>query len=229
MSIAQDEKIYRAIAIDGPAASGKSTVARLLAERLGVAMVNTGAMYRAIAWEAIQRKVDPRDGEAVREMLAELEIVCGILDGKSTIVINGMGGAEGLRSEEVNAAVSAVAAVPEVRSLLVARQRELLHVGDLVMEGRDIGSVVFPETPHKFYIDASEEVRMKRRSAEGLTDAVAQRDRADSERKTSPLVVAEGASVIDSSELSIEEVLDEVLTLLRTQGWFENDLLSTEE
>ena len=210
-----------AIAIDGPAASGKSTVARELAERLGVNMVNTGAMYRTLAWEAVRRGLDLHDQEAVAAMAGGVRVECGVAGGQSTITINGEDPGEALRSAEVNAAVSAVSAVPAVRTLLVACQRDLLRFGDLVMEGRDIGSVVFPDTPYKFYIDASEEVRMKRRRAEGQEDAVAQRDRQDSQRKTSPLVVAEGAHVIDSSELAIEDVVAAVLARLRTQGWFE--------
>ena len=111
-----------------------------------------------------------------------------------------------------------MAAVPEVRELLVAKQREYLELGSLVMEGRDIGSVVFPDTPYKLYIDASEEVRMARRSAEGLTDVVSKRDAEDSKRKTSPLVVADGAAVIDSSEMDIDEVVETALDQLRVQG-----------
>lgn len=224
MSEVKKRDRFRAIAIDGPAASGKSTVARLLAERLEVAMVNTGAMYRAVAWEAIRRGIDPQDADGIGRMLGELEISCGISQKKSTITINGESDSEALRSEKVNAAVSSVAAIPEVRTLLVEKQRELLQIGDLVMEGRDIGSVVFPDTRHKFYIDASEEVRTKRRSAEGLSDAVAERDRKDSQRKNSPLVVAEGATKIDSSDLSIEEVLELVVEHLREQGWFEKTI-----
>lgn len=210
-----------AIAIDGPAASGKSTVARELASRLGVNMVNSGAMYRAIAWAAQQRGIDPANHDGVVRMLDEIEVACGVCGGQSSITIDGEDPGEALRSAEVNAAVSTVAAIPEVRELLVARQRDLLAHGDLVMEGRDIGSVVFPDTPFKFYIDASEEVRMKRRSAEGLTDAVGKRDREDSQRKTSPLVIADGACVVDSSEMGIEEVVEAVLAGLRERGWFD--------
>ena len=219
-------KQFRAIAIDGPAASGKSTVARMLSEQLDLAMVNTGAMYRAVAWEVVRRERDPRDEGAVKALLGELDVVCGIAEGISTISIDGNSDEEALRSPEVNAAVSAVAAISEVRELLVAKQRELLQIGDLVMEGRDIGSVVFPETPYKFYIHASEEVRMKRRKAEGVSDVVGQRDREDSQRKASPLVVADGAIVIDSSEMTIEEVVAEVRSRLHELGWVENEMTS---
>ncbi len=207
-----------AIAIDGPAASGKSTVARRLAERLGLIMINTGAMYRAIAWATIRKGVDAADPEAVKAMLAEIELSCGVNNGGSTILIDGMDPGEALRQDPVNARVSKVAAIPEVRELLVAKQREYLTLGSLVMEGRDIGSVVFPNTPYKLYIDASEEVRLARRSAEGLADVVSQRDAEDSKRKASPLMVAEGATVIDSSEMDIDEVVETALDTLRSQG-----------
>ncbi|MBT7959201.1 MAG: (d)CMP kinase [Akkermansiaceae bacterium] len=207
-----------AIAIDGPAASGKSTVARKLAQRLGLIMINTGAMYRAIAWATIQRDVDVQDPDAVVAMLDEIDLACGVRDGGSTIMIDGVDPDEALREDAVNLLVSAVAAISEVRVLLVAKQREYLTLGSLVMEGRDIGSVVFPDTPYKLYIDASEEVRMARRSAEGLADVVSKRDAEDSKRKASPLIVAHGAVVIDSSEMSIDEVVEAALITLRKQG-----------
>ncbi|MDG0995097.1 MAG: (d)CMP kinase [Akkermansiaceae bacterium] len=207
-----------AIAIDGPAASGKSTVARKLAQRLGLIMINTGAMYRAIAWATIQRDVDVHDPDAVVAMLDEIDLACGVRDGGSTIMIDGVDPGEALREDAVNLLVSAVAAISEVRVLLVAKQREYLTLGSLVMEGRDIGSVVFPDTPYKLYIDASEEVRMARRSAEGLADVVSKRDAEDSKRKASPLIVAHGAVVIDSSEMSIDEVVEAALITLREQG-----------
>jgi cytidylate kinase len=207
-----------AIAIDGPAASGKSTVARRLAERLGLIMINTGAMYRAIAWTTIQKGVDAADSEAVIAMFDGIEVTCGVHNGGSTILIDGIDPGEALREDPVNARVSKIAAIPEVRELLVAKQREYLTLGSLVMEGRDIGSVVFPNTPYKLYIDASEEVRLARRSAEGLADVVSQRDAEDSKRKASPLIVAEGATIIDSSEMDIDQVVETALRTLRTQG-----------
>lgn len=216
-------KTHHAIAIDGPAASGKSTVAKVLAQRLGLIMVNSGAMYRAVTWEVVRQGVDPGDSSAVVDLLKTLEVKCGVKDGHSTITIGGVDPGAELRSDAVNAAVSKVSAVPEVRDVLVASQRDLLRLGDLVMEGRDIGSVVFPETPFKFYIDASEEVRRQRRAAEGQQDAVGERDRQDAQRKTSPLVVAEGAVVIDSSELGIEEVVEKAVDVLKQRGWFERE------
>jgi cytidylate kinase len=209
---------FYAIAIDGPAASGKSTVARRLAERLGLIMINTGAMYRAVAWATLQKGVDVSDAEAVAEMLAAINLSCGVKDGQSIILIDGVDPGDALRENEVNARVSQVAALAVVRELLVAKQREYLKLGSLVMEGRDIGSVVFPDTPYKLYIDASEEVRLARRSAEGLADVVSKRDEEDSKRKNSPLIVADGATVIDSSEMSIDEVVDAAMVELQAKG-----------
>ncbi len=207
-----------AVAIDGPAASGKSTVAKIVAKRLGLIMVNTGAMYRAVAWATIRDGVDVDDASAVVEMLDNVVFSCGVEDGLSTILVDGFYPGEELRQNGVNQRVSGVAAIPEVRALLVDKQREYLKLGSVVMEGRDIGSVVFPNTPFKVYIDASEEVRLARRSAEGLNDAVAKRDAEDSKRKISPLKVADGAVVIDSSEMGIEEVVDAVMQVLRDKG-----------
>lgn len=209
---------FFAIAIDGPAASGKSTVARRLAQRLGLIMINTGAMYRAIAWATLQKGVNAEDAQSVASMLGEISVTCGVKDGQSTILIDGVDPGNALREDQVNARVSRVAAVPEVRDLLVEKQREYLKLGSLVMEGRDIGSVVFPDTPYKLYIDASEEVRLARRSAEGLADVVSKRDEEDSKRKNSPLVVAEGAAVIDSSDMNIDEVVDAALAELQSRG-----------
>jgi len=209
---------YYAIAIDGPAASGKSTVARKLAKYLGLIMINSGAMYRAIAWASIQKGVDATDSSAVIGMLDEIEVSCGVRDMDSVILIDGIDPGDALRADDVNSRVSAIAAIPEVRDLLVAKQRDYLKLGSLVMEGRDIGSVVFADSPYKLYIDASEEVRLARRSAEGLADVVSQRDAEDSQRKVSPLMVAEGATVIDSSEMTVDQVVEKALELLQAKG-----------
>ena len=209
----------RAVAIDGPAASGKSTIARRLADSLGMVMVNSGAMYRAVTWQLLQSDYDPRDPDQVLAGLAEMEIICGKENARSTITINGRLLEKELRGEDVNNSVSFVAAVPEVRARLVQLQREYLAKSDVVMEGRDIGSVVFPETPYKLYIDASEEVRRARRAADGEADAVAARDKQDSERKTAPLKISEGAIVIDSSHIGIDEVVAQAKKSLIKLGW----------
>jgi cytidylate kinase len=208
------------ITIDGPAASGKSSVARLVAERLGYTYVNTGNMYRAMTWAVLDAGIDPAsDPASVATFSASAPIDCTVTDGQTTITIAGhLLTAEELNSDPVNRAVSHVAAVLEVRNALVAAQRALQSIGPLVMEGRDIGSVVFPESPFKYYIDASEEVRSARRRAQGHADQVAERDRIDSTRKASPLIIPNGATVIDNSHLTLDQAVESVLTSLKSQG-----------
>jgi cytidylate kinase len=207
-----------AIAIDGPAASGKSTLAKRLAKRLGLLMVNSGAMYRAVTWKVLQEKLDPADSAAVVDLLSKLEFTTGAENGLSTILVDGIDPGEELRSEAVNSNVSAVSAIPEVRDKLVALQREYLTHSSLVMEGRDIGSVVFPETPYKIYVDAAEHVRAARRMHIGEVDSVAERDAADSGRDTSPLVIPEGATILDTSDHTIESGVEEAIDILKQQG-----------
>lgn len=207
-----------AIAIDGPAASGKSTLARCLAEQLGLIMVNSGAMYRAITWKALQENIDPHDAPAVIALLDRIEIQCGHDGVMSTITIDGIDPGDELRSEAVNANVSAVSAIPEVRKVLIALQRGYLKHSSIVMEGRDIGSVVFPDTPYKIYVDASEEIRAARRGGDGEVDSIAKRDAADSNRKTAPLIVAEGATILDNSDHTIESGVVAAIGILKQQG-----------
>ncbi|GAA5128382.1 (d)CMP kinase [Luteolibacter yonseiensis] len=207
-----------AIAIDGPAASGKSTLARRLAQRLGLVMVNSGAMYRAVTWKALQENIDPADSAAVVAMLDRISIHCGETGMTSTITIDGVDPGDELRAEAINSNVSAISAIPEVRTLLVDLQRNYLDHTSVIMEGRDIGSVVFPDTPFKIYVDADEAVRSARRSHVGEVDSVAKRDAADSERKHAPLVVAEGAVVLDTSHHTIESGVDAAIEILKQQG-----------
>jgi len=209
---------HRVVAIDGPAASGKSSVARELARQLGFDYINSGAMYRAATWHALQRAIAPGDGDAVTRLLETSRIDCHPNDTGSRILIDGVDPSEHLWSDRVNDAVSLVSSIPRVREILVAKMRACAGDRDVVMEGRDIGSVVFPATPYKFYIDASPEVRLRRRIAQGQRDHIATRDRADSSRLTSPLVVAEGAHVIDSSDLTIEGVVSEIMGQLKMKG-----------
>lgn len=209
----------RAVAIDGPAASGKSTVAKRLAESLGLVMVNSGAMYRAVTWQVLQEGIDPGNSAAVREAMSQMQINCGVRNNLSTISINDRLLTTEIRSSEVNKHVSKVASIPEVRERLVAMQRDYLGEYDVVMEGRDIGSVVFPDTPFKLYVSASEEVRAARRAKEGESDEVAKRDAEDSNREASPLKVADGAIVIDSSDLTIDGTVDAAREALIKLGW----------
>ena len=207
------------VAIDGPAASGKSTVAKQVAKAIDLVFVSSGEMYRAFTWHVLEKAVDPGDTAAVIALLEKTTFESGESNGVGTVSVNGrrLSRTE-MSAPEVNDSVSAVAAVPEVRERLVAEQRAYAKRRGVVMEGRDIGSVVFPDTPWKFYIDASPEVREQRRRAEGITDSVVERDRKDSSREASPLVVADGAMVVDSSDLSVEEVVARVLEVIREGG-----------
>lgn len=206
---------YPAIAIDGPAASGKSTVAKRVAKCLDYTFVNTGAMYRAYTWYMLKKGIDIADAEAIAACVEEAPLSYGTQDCQSIILYEGRELGDELVSEAINNAVSAVAAVPAVRTFLVKKQREYRQQTPVVMEGRDIGSVVFPDTPYKFYIDASEEVRAARRMAQGLTDSIAERDKKDSSRKTAPLIIAEGAFVIDSSNMGIDDVVEAVVSRIK--------------
>ncbi len=219
MTPATDHPCGQAVAIDGPAASGKSTIAKRLAERLGLMMVNSGTMYRAVTWKALREGIDPSDAAAVGAMLDRSRLACPVEGRDVSFTIDGVNPGGELRGETVNAHVSAIAAIPAVRARLISLQRACLEHGNLVMEGRDIGSVVFPDTPFKIYIDASEEERQRRRGCEGLADPVSARDAADASRATAPLVVAPGATVIDTTHLSIDAAVDAVIASLRALGF----------
>lgn len=208
-------QLYPAVAIDGPAASGKSTVARLVAAELGYTFVNSGAMYRAFTWYALQKHLDLADAAALVKAIGDFKLECRIEDARCELYLDGVHLDEQLSSTEVNSNVSRVAAVAELRSHLVQMQRDLRKLGAVVMEGRDIGSVVFTDTPLKFYIDASPEVRAQRRAAQGIIDSISERDRQDSSRATAPLTIAEGAIVIDSSHMNQQQVADAVVAHIK--------------
>ena len=212
----------RIVAIDGPAASGKSSVARELARQIGFDYVNSGAMYRAVTWHILQHGIDPADSGAIVRLLEESRLDCDLVHGDSRISIDGIDPIEHLRDDRVNDEVSRISSIPRVREILVAEMRGYAKDHDIVMEGRDIGSVVFPETPYKFYIDASPDVRLRRRIAQGQRDEIAARDRADSSRRASPLIIAEDAHVIDSSNLTIEGVVGEIIGRLKMKGLIVN-------
>jgi cytidylate kinase len=206
------------IAIDGPAASGKSSVARGLAHRLGFSFINTGAMYRAATWQVLRSGIDPHSATAVANGLATAVIRTGFENHHSFIEIDGFRPNEELRAEAVNRAVSAVSTVPAARERLVAEFRALARTSNCVVEGRDIGSVVFPETPYKFYLDASPEERQRRRNAQGQCDEIASRDRQDSSRRTAPLTIANDAMVIDTTPLDLDEVIAVIHEALLAKG-----------
>ena len=200
----------RVVAIDGPVGSGKSTVAKAVAERLGVPYLESGAMYRVVAWAAVNRGIDPEAGEEVTALAAELDMEIG-----ERIVVAGADVTGELRSPEVGRAVSAVAATEGVRTELVRRQREWVEEhGGAVVEGRDIGSVVFPDADLKVFLTASAAERARRRSLDETADDLARRDLLDSTRAVSPLIVPQGAVVVDTTGRPIEEVVDEIVAML---------------
>ena len=212
------DSAHRVVAIDGPAASGKSSVARALAKQIGFDYVNSGAMYRAVTWHVLNHNVPPGDAAAIIQLLENTRIDCTLDRDGSHILIDGVDPSAHLCDDQVNDNVSLVSSVPRLREILVEKMRGYAVDHDIVMEGRDIGSVVFPETPFKFYVDASPEVRVQRRRAEGQRDEIATRDRADSSRATSPLIVAPDAEVIDTSTLTIDGVVNEIMRRLKQKG-----------
>jgi len=209
---------HQIIAIDGPAASGKSSVARALARRLDFVYVTSGAMYRAMTWLVLERNIPPNDAPAIERLSETAPITCELRDRDSLMLIGGVDPEPFLREDRVNENVSLVSSVPRVREILVDHLRRYAEANDLVMEGRDIGSVVFPDTPFKFYIDASPDIRLRRREAQGQRDRISARDEADSSRRASPLIIAEDAHVIDSSNLTIDGVVGEIIGRLKLKG-----------
>ena len=212
------ESAHRVVAIDGPAASGKSSVARALARQIGFDYVNSGAMYRAVTWHVLEKNVPPGDAAAIVRLLSATRIDCTLEGNGSRILIDGVDPSAHLRDERVNEEVSLVSSVPRVREILVEKMRGYARDHDVVMEGRDIGSVVFPDTPYKFYLNASPVVRLQRRAAQGGRDEIAIRDRVDSSRPVSPLIIAKDANVIDTSHLTIQEVINEIVSVLEKTG-----------
>ncbi|NQU12069.1 (d)CMP kinase [bacterium] len=217
------------VAVDGPSASGKSTVSRLVARELGFNYVDSGAMYRAVTWKAVGDGVDVNDLVSVLALLKRIRIEFEVVDREARILIDGVHPGEELRRPEVADRVSVIAAIPEVRGVLVGHQRALTRFGSLVMEGRDIGSVVFPHTPHKFYIDARASERAKRRQqdfaamkvdtdAASVAAALARRDQLDSQRAVAPLQIALGATVIDNSQNTAEQTARIIVDRIRQHG-----------
>ena len=209
---------HRVVAIDGPAASGKSSVARELARRLGFVYANSGAIYRAITWHLLEKGITAEDFDGVVQALESASITSCLLGGDSRILIDNVDPAEHLRDSRVNESVARVSRLPAVREIVAKKLHDNARSDDLVVEGRDIGSVVFPNTPYKFYVDASPEVRFQRRAAQGERDEIALRDHADSSRPVSPLVIAKDAHVIDTSHLTVEKVVCEILARLKETG-----------
>ena len=208
--------------MDGPSGSGKSSTSRGVARRLGLRYLDTGAMFRAITWWMLQHDVDVNDAAAVASHSHHPVLVSGTDPEAPTITVDGKDVAGPIRSPEVTAAVSAVSAVPEVRARLLQDQRTIIGAGGIVVEGRDIGTVVAPDAAVKVYLTADPEARAERRTAEMAgTDVTAtredllRRDRYDSGRATAPLAMAEGAHHIDTTPYTLDEVIEQVVALVQ--------------
>jgi cytidylate kinase len=209
---------FHVVAIDGPAASGKSSVARELARRLRFVYVNSGAIYRAITWHILEKGIHAEDLDRITQALDSAAITSCLWDGESRVLIDNVDPTDHLRDDRVNESVARVSRLPVVREIVAKKLHDTARSEDLVVEGRDIGSVVFPDTPYKFYVDASPEVRLQRRAAQGERDEIALRDQADSSRPVSPLVIAKDAHVIDTSYLTVEKVVGEIFARLKEMG-----------
>jgi cytidylate kinase len=210
----------RVIAIDGPSGAGKSTIAKGIGKRMGFLHVDSGSLYRIMTLAAIKAGIDCNDEEAVAAGCDKVDVRFVVKDGAVAALVEGKEPGDAIRTAEINAHVSPVSKVPEVRERINIWLRGMRELGDIVVEGRDIGSVVFPDTPARFFLNASAEARAIRRHLEEVAKGIAtqtveevkasllNRDKIDSSRKTAPLKIPEGAIVIDSTNLSIEEVLD---------------------
>ena len=217
------------VTVDGPSASGKSTVAQRVAIALGYRHVDSGSLYRAVTWHVLEAGASPADGQAVAGLIRQLPVELEASADRIRFRLGGRLVGEEIRAPAVAASVSAVAAIPAIREWVNGVLRRTPELGGVVMDGRDIGSVVFPHAAHKFYLDASPEVRARRRHAEqagdgaggglsGVLDALARRDAQDKGRREAPLAVPAGARVIDTGPLSLDEVVRQILALIQQEG-----------
>jgi cytidylate kinase len=193
------------IAIDGTSASGKSTNAKLVAKALGYTYVDTGAMYRTLAWHCLKSGADVQSEKAVAAACRKWKTSMECVNGSVRLLVDGYFPEKEIRTAEVSAAVSHVAAVHKVRQWMKTTQRDCVKFGNLVMEGRDIGTNIFPETDYKYYLDAHIEERSRRRAAEGVQENLAARDTRDSQRASAPLMIALGARVINNSAMTSDQ------------------------
>ncbi len=208
------------VAIDGPSGSGKSSTSRGVATRLGLRYLDTGAMFRAITWWVLEQGIDVHDAAAVAARVEEPVLTSGTDPAQPTIHVDGTDVAVAIRGEAVTGAVSPVSAVPEVRARLLQLQRETIGTGGIVVEGRDIGSVVAPDADVKVYLSADPAARAARRAleeggsdVEATRDSLLARDKIDSSRATAPLVVPDGATHIDTTDFTLDQVIDQVVAL----------------
>lgn len=220
----------KVIAIDGPSGAGKSSVSRIVGKRLGFLHVDSGALYRIMTWQCLEHGVDTSDPAAVAAFAKSVEVECRPEDGAIAYYVGGELPGNRIRTPEINAHASAVATVREVRDRITAILRSLVAHGDLVVEGRDITTAVFPDSPARFFLTASAEARARRRRKEELDKGIANqsedavkasllaRDAVDSTRKYAPLRKADGVLEIDSSDMTLDQVVDAVLSAL-PEGW----------
>ncbi|MBR6022692.1 MAG: (d)CMP kinase [Kiritimatiellae bacterium] len=216
------------VAVDGPSASGKSTVSRRVAQAVGFLYVDSGAMYRGITWKCVKEGIDVKDAQEVTNLLIRIKMELVVKDRAVTYLIDGEDPGQEIRGEAVRERVADIAAQQPVRVYIVSKLREMTKFGSLVMEGRDIGSVVFPDTPFKYYLDADPAERARRRHAElqqsegvdieKITKSIVNRDKKDSSRATSPLQIALGAKIINSTGMGIEQVVGIIVDDLRAAG-----------
>jgi cytidylate kinase len=208
------------VAIDGGAASGKSSTSRAISERFHLLHVDTGSFYRAVTSELLRRGLTPADLTHVKSVVSDLRLDTRVQGRSAAMEISGRVPGEEIRSPEVNAAVSHFAAIPELRAALLAYQRGQADVArshgfrGLVMEGRDIGSIIFPDADFRFFLHADPAERVRRRAEQGQHDQVAERDRLDTQRKNAPLTCPSGAFDLDSTHLTLEEVVDKISALI---------------
>ncbi|MBG9983723.1 (d)CMP kinase [Aerococcaceae bacterium DSM 111022] len=215
------------IAIDGPSSSGKSTVAQIIAKRLGITYIDTGAMYRAVTVAVLEENVNIENNEEIEKILSNIKIQFKWVENKQHIYLNDKDVSEKIRSTKVTSNVSAVSALKAVRELLVELQREIASTNSVAMDGRDIGTVVLPNAEYKFFFTADARVRAKRRfeenkaagrldqTLEELTELIIKRDKYDSNREISPLKQAEDAIVIDSTNMTVDEMVENVLGYIK--------------
>jgi len=205
------------IAMDGTSASGKSTNAKLIAKALGFVYVDTGAMYRTLAWYCLKHGVDVNDEKAVATACRKWKTTLECVENHVRLLADGYYPEKEIRTAEVSAAVPHVAAVAKIRDWMKKTQRDCIKFGNLVMEGRDIGTNIFPESDFKYYLDAHLEERSRRRAAEGVNENLAARDQRDSQRAAAPLMIALGAKVINNSSMTAEQTSKQIIDDFRAR------------
>ena len=217
------------VAVDGPSASGKSTVSRRTAQAVGFIYVDSGALYRGVTWKCVKEGIDVKDSQAVTNLLIRMSMELVLRDGAVGYLIDGEDPGQEIRAEPVRERVADIAAQQYVRVYIVEKLRLMTKFGNLVMEGRDIGTVVFPDTPFKYYLDADPEERARRRAAEiklqdgsddvgAVLSSLRRRDQKDSSRATAPLQIALGARIINSTGMTADQVVDTIVADLRQAG-----------